>query len=154
MTERSTRPLPRQLADIFRGSPAKSVAMISVPKGLLRLAALRLLSESSLSGANLREEIVRASKGSWNPGPGSIYFMLRELLKKGLIVELPKRGGGTTRRYVISSKGREELTRLAKESETEVSRQLRLQSFYSFLAGRVDLQKKVEELADTVRGAG
>ena len=54
--------------------------MISVPKGLLRLAALRLLSESSLSGANLREEIVRASKGSWNPGPGSIYFMMRELL--------------------------------------------------------------------------
>ncbi len=95
------------------------VAMISVPKGLLRLAALRLLSESSLSGANLREEIVRASKGSWNPGPGSIYFMMRELLKKA-----------------------------------EVSRQLRLQSFYSFLAGRVDIQKKVEELADSVRRVG
>ena len=127
--------------------------MISVPKGLLRLAALRLLSESSLSGANLQEEIVRASKGDWNPGPGSIYFMLRELLKKGLIVELPKRGGGTTRRYVVSSKGREELARLAKETETEVSRQLRLMSLYSFLAGRVDLQKKVEELADGVRGS-
>ncbi len=127
--------------------------MISVPKGLLRLAALRLLSESSLSGANLRQEIVRASNGTWNPGPGSIYFMLRELLKKGLIVELPKRGGGTTRRYVISSRGREELERLAKESETEVSRQLRLLSFYSFLAGRVDLQKTVDELAHKMTGS-
>src|SRR5437773_103815 len=64
--------------------------MISVPKGLLRLAALRLLSESSLSGANLREEVVRASKGSWNPGPGSIYFMLRELLEKYCARRLPR----------------------------------------------------------------
>jgi len=127
--------------------------MISVPKGLLRLAALRLLSESSLSGANLRAELVPPSNGTWNPGPGSIYFMLRELLKKGLIVELPKRGGGTTRRYVISSRGREELERLAKESETEVSRQLRLLSFYSFLAGRVDLQKTVDELAHKMTGS-
>src|SRR5437879_13428589 len=149
-----TTKLRTEFADIFRELPAESVAMISVPKGLLRLAALRLLSESSLSGANLREEIARASKGIWNPGPGSIYFMMRELLKKGIIVELPKRAGGTTRRYIITSKGREELTRLAKESETEISRQLRLQSFYSFLVGRADIQRKVEELADSVRGVG
>ncbi len=127
--------------------------LISVPKGLLRLAALRLLSESSLSGVDLQKQIVRASNGVWNPGPGSIYFMLRELLKKGLIVELPKRGGGTIRRYLISSAGREELARLTKVTEGEVSRQLALISLYSFLAGKEDLKKKVQELADGIRGA-
>ena len=128
--------------------------MISVPKGLLRIAALRLLSESSLSGADLKGQIVRSSNGMWNPGPGSIYFMLRELLKNGFIVELPKRGGGTTRRYLISAKGREELSRLEGETEAELSRQLALLSFYSFLAGRLDLQKKVQGMTDSVKDAG
>ncbi len=99
----------------------------------------------------MQEEIVRASNGAWNPGPGSIYFILRELHKKGLIVELPKRGGGRVRRYLISSAGREELERLTKVTESEVSRQLALISLYSFLAGKGDLQKKVEELADGIR---
>jgi len=121
--------------------------MISVPKGLLRLAALRMLSESSLSGADLRAQIFRASEGSWNPGPGSIYFILRELLKGGLIVELPKRGGGTTRRYIISNKGREELARLSEATEREVGRQLGLLSIYSSLSGKNVLQRKIQSLS-------
>ncbi len=126
--------------------------MISVPKGLLRLAALRMLSESSLSGADLQNQIVRASSGTWHPGPGSIYFMLGELLKKGFIVEVPKRGGGTTRRYIISSKGREELAKLSKDAEKEVVRQLSLLSFYSFLAGKSSLQQKVQTLSSELNG--
>ncbi len=121
--------------------------MISVPKGLLRLAALRMLSESSLSGADLQNQIVRTSSGTWHPGPGSIYFILRELLKMGFIVEVPKRGGGTTRRYIISSKGREELAKLSKDAEKEVGRQLNLLSFYSFLTGKSMLQQKVQSLS-------
>ena len=126
--------------------------MISVPKGVLRLAALKMLSESSLSGTDLARQIRRATAGDWNPGPGSIYLILGELLKKGLITELPKREGNV-RRYIISGRGKEELGRLKKETEPDVARQLRLLSVYSSLAGRPELKSKLLSLADAL-GAG
>ena len=124
---------------------------ISVPKGVLRLAALKMLSESSLSGTDLANQIRRVTSGEWSPGPGSIYLILGELLKKGLINELPKRGGNV-RRYIISSKGKEELSRLTKEAEAEVARQLRLLAVYSSLAGKKELKAKVASLAAGVGG--
>ena len=123
--------------------------MISAPKGVLRLAALKMLSESSMSGTDLSEEISRFSGGKWKPGPGSIYFILGELLKKGLITELPKREGNV-RRYIISGKGKEELARLARQTEPDVARQLQLLAVYSALAGRSELKKKVLALAETL----
>jgi DNA-binding PadR family transcriptional regulator len=123
--------------------------MISVPKGVLRLAALKMLSESSLSGTDLAAQIRRVTGGEWNPGPGSIYLILGDLLKKGLITELPKREGNV-RRYIISGKGKEELSRLTKETESDVARQLRLLAVYSALAGRKELKTKVLSLADTL----
>ena len=123
--------------------------MISVPKGVLRLAALKMLSESSLSGSDLALQIRRVTGGEWKPGPGSIYLVLGDLLKKGLITELPKREGNM-RRYIISGKGKEELSRLTKETESDVARQLRLLAVYSELAGRMELKAKVLSLADTI----
>jgi DNA-binding PadR family transcriptional regulator len=127
--------------------------MISVPKGVLRFAALKMLSESSLSGTDLANQIRRATDGEWSPGPGSVYLMLGELLKKGLITELPKREGNV-RRYIISGKGKEELARLAKETESDVARQLRLLAVYSALAGRQELKAKVQGLAGSLGRAG
>ncbi|MDG6908760.1 MAG: PadR family transcriptional regulator [Nitrososphaerota archaeon] len=123
--------------------------MISVPKGVLRLAALKMLSESSLSGTDLANQIRRVTGGEWAPGPGSIYLMLGELLKKGLITELPKREGNV-RRYIISGRGKEELSRLTKETESDVARQLRLLAVYSALAGRQELKAKVQGLAGSL----
>lgn len=125
--------------------------MIDVPKGMLRLAALKLLSQSSLSGKDLAAEIGRTSRGEWNPGPGSIYLILSELHKKGLIIELPKREGNT-RRYIISGKGKEELSRLSKQTGDDVAHQLRLLAVYTSLGGRSDLQKDVLSLAGTITG--
>ena len=121
--------------------------MISAPKGVLRLAALKMLSESSLSGSGLAEQVRRATGGDWNPGPGSIYLILGELLRKGLITELPKREGNV-RRYIISGKGKEELATMTKQTESDVSRQLRLLAVYSALAGNKELKAKVQALAD------
>lgn len=124
--------------------------MISVPKGVLRLAALKMLSESSLSGADLANQVRRATDGEWAPGPGSIYLILGELLKKGLITELPKREGNV-RRYIISGKGKEELARLTKEAEADVLRQLKLLAVYSSLAGRSEIKTKLQSLANGFR---
>lgn len=121
--------------------------MISVPKGVLRLAALKMLSGSSLSGTDLAAQIGRESAGEWSPGPGSIYLILGELLKKGLITELPKREG-TVRRYIISGKGKEELARLSKETESDVARQVKLLALYADLAGKKDIAARVRSIAD------
>ncbi|MDG6900947.1 MAG: PadR family transcriptional regulator [Nitrososphaerota archaeon] len=120
--------------------------MINAPKGVLRLAALRLLSESSMSGTDLSKQIAKVTGGGWRPGPGSVYLILADLLKKGLIAELPKREG-TVRRYIVSSKGKEELVRLSKEADSDVGRQLKLLGVYASLAGRPSLQKKLQDLA-------
>ncbi len=121
--------------------------MISAPKGVLRLAALKLLSGSSMSGADLTKEIGRVTEGEWMPGPGSIYLILGELQKNGLITELTKREGNE-RRYIISGKGKAELDRMAQATEADVSRQLRLLAVYSQLAGNTELERKVRSVAD------
>ena len=123
--------------------------MISAPKGVLRMASLKMLSESSLSGAGLAEEIGRVTGGDWKPGPGSIYLILGELLKKGLITELTKRDGNV-RRYIISGKGKAELEKMKRATEVDIVRQLRLLAVYSSLAGKHDLGNKVRSLADTL----
>ncbi|QQG49108.1 MAG: PadR family transcriptional regulator [archaeon] len=125
--------------------------MISVPKGALRLAALRLLSESSLSGDGLTKSISRLSAGEWAPGPGSVYLILSELLKKGLITELPKREGNE-RRYIISSKGKAELARLSKEAGRDVERLVRLLEVYASLSGDGELERRVRGASQTFLG--
>ena len=123
--------------------------MISAPKGVLRLAALKMLSESSMSGSDLTKEIERVTGGEWRPGPGSIYLILGELLEKGLITELTKREGNV-RRYIISGKGKAELEKMTRATEGDVARQLKLLAVYSSLAGKQDLERKVRSLAETV----
>jgi DNA-binding PadR family transcriptional regulator len=118
---------------------------------MLRLAALRMFSTSSMSGVDFAEEVSRVTKGVWKPGPGSVYLILKELSKKGLITELPKREGNM-RRYIISGKGKEELEKLAKTTDADVVKQLKLLAVYSSLAGREGLERKLSSLAKDVAG--
>ena len=119
--------------------------MISVPKGLLRLAALKMFTQASLSGSDLQREMKKFSGGVWTPGPGSIYFLLAELRKKELVAELPQQEG-TTRKYVITRKGRDELAHLSSEVDREVRKQLELLALYSRLAGNEELHDRLREI--------
>ncbi len=121
---------------------------ISVPKGLLKLVSLQLFSESSLSGAELQEEIRKTSQGVWKPGPGSIYFLLDELRKGEYVVELPHRGGGTVRRYVISNKGKAELAKLRGEIGDEVRRQLKLLAYCCDSASNPTMAEGLRKLSE------
>jgi DNA-binding PadR family transcriptional regulator len=120
--------------------------MVSAPRGLLKLISLQLLSESSLSGAELQEQVRRSSAGVWRPGPGSIYFMIKELRSRELIVELPAMGG-TTRRYVVSNKGKSELHKLKESAEKETKKQLELLAYYCDLADKKPLGARLRSLA-------
>ncbi|HUI01415.1 MAG TPA: PadR family transcriptional regulator [Nitrososphaerales archaeon] len=126
--------------------------MISAPRGLLKLVTLQLFSESSLSGAELQEQIRKTSQGVWKPGPGSIYFLLDELRKGELVVELPRRGG-TARRYVISNKGKAELAKLKGELDAEVRRQVNLLAYICDNTSNAPMAEALRKLS-TVSLAG
>nr|WP_229657717.1 PadR family transcriptional regulator [Thermocladium modestius] len=73
-------------------------------RGLRYLILYLLASKGSMTGAQISDEVERASMGMWRPSPGSLYPMLDELEKEGLIridkVE------GTKKYYVITEAGR------------------------------------------------
>jgi DNA-binding PadR family transcriptional regulator len=71
-------------------------------RGWLRPWILNLLSKSPKNGAEIMDDIERMSWGGWRPSPGSIYPLLDEMSKDGLI---QKREDG---RYEITEKGRSE----------------------------------------------
>jgi DNA-binding PadR family transcriptional regulator len=75
-----------------------------VPKGFLRYQVLHKLSERSMSGAELAVAIEEEMGGRWKPKPGSMYPLLRALLRDGLTREVPDEDG-RTRRYELTERG-------------------------------------------------
>ena len=63
-----------------------------------------------------------------------------------MIVELPG-GSGTTRRYVISNKGKVELLKKKGEVGREVRKQLEILAYYCNLVGDANLSASIAELA-------
>ncbi len=119
--------------------------MIETPKGILRLVALSLLSRSSLSGRDLSEQLSIMSSGLWKPSPGSIYPILSSLLNEGMIAEVPRKQGNV-RRYIVTSKGKQELSKLQKEAEESIVRQLGLLSLAAEIIGNEDLKKRIQSI--------
>ncbi|MCK5301916.1 MAG: PadR family transcriptional regulator [Candidatus Thorarchaeota archaeon] len=76
----------------------------AVPKGFLRYRVLQILKEQPMSGSELTSEIGKETGGRWKPKPGSMYPLLKHLLKDGLTTELPVEGG--IKRYDLTEEGR------------------------------------------------
>jgi len=72
--------------------------------------------------------------------------MIKELRERELIVELPA-SGGTTRRYVVSNKGRAELEKLRNAAEKETRKQLELLAYYCDQSGRRKLGATLRAIA-------
>jgi hypothetical protein len=72
--------------------------------------------------------------------------MIGALRKREFVVELPARGG-TTRRYVISNKGRAELERMRSAAGKEMKKQLEILAYYCEQANDKKLGQEIRELA-------
>jgi DNA-binding PadR family transcriptional regulator len=79
--------------------------VLCVPKGILRINVLKLLSKEPMSGSELAEEITR--KTAWTPSPGSIYPLLKRLGKQKIIIRYPAEESADMKRFVLTDKGRE-----------------------------------------------
>jgi DNA-binding PadR family transcriptional regulator len=110
-------------SDILNKVLAKAVITHSVklttgvPRGLLQFIVLRFLSEKTLSGTEIVEEIQCATGGKWKPSSGSIYPLLAHLQDKKYTVESPQING-EMKRYMLTEKGKDffqEQLRLGKD---------------------------------------
>jgi len=75
-----------------------------VPKGFLRYHLLEALSEKSMSGSEIIEQIEKHTGGFWKPSPGSIYPLLAWLQDNSYIKELPTESG--LKRYELTENGK------------------------------------------------
>ena len=57
----------------------------AVPRGILRLYILSMLSKREETGYSIMRTIEDKTEGAWRPGPGTVYPLLRSLLKEGLL---------------------------------------------------------------------
>lgn len=67
------------------------------------MAVVSMLSGSPKNGVELMDEIEKMTQGWWRPSPGSIYPLLDQLTKEGMV---RKRDDG---RYELTEKAGEEL---------------------------------------------
>lgn len=57
----------------------------AVPRGFLRLYTVSLLSKKPSTGYAIMQSIEETTGGTWRPGPGTIYPLLKSLTEEGLI---------------------------------------------------------------------
>ena len=81
----------------------------TVPRGFLRLYILTVLSRSPESGYSIIQRIDEKTEGAWKPGAGTMYPLLKSMLKEGLVVVSGGAGRGVSKTYSLTAKGRREL---------------------------------------------
>lgn len=86
---------------------------VSAPRGLLKMITLELGTRKPVNGISITRHVTELSNGIWKPSPGSIYYLLNELEKKGLLslVTLSKNPPFD---YVTTKRGQEALSAFSK----------------------------------------
>ncbi len=88
-------------------NPHGFVGPQGAPRGFLRLYIMHRIADEPAHGYDILKEIESKTEGSWRPGPGSIYPILKELVSEGYIkAESPKKAGTSQRVYEITLDGR------------------------------------------------
>jgi len=78
-----------------------------IPRGFLRLYVLHRIAERPAHGYDLLQEIESKTDGVWRPGAGSIYPILKELVRGEYIrAESQKKTGKPHRTYHSTPRGR------------------------------------------------
>jgi len=86
----------------------------AVPRGLLRLYVLSMLAKGSETGYSVMRAIEEKTEGAWRPGPGTVYPLLRSLVKEGLIERVESSEDGGIVRYSATKKGREDFDQMRR----------------------------------------
>jgi len=86
----------------------------AVPRGILRLYILSMLSKHPETGYSIMRTIEDKTEGAWRPGPGTVYPLLRSLVKEGLLEKAGSPEGGAIVKYSVTRKGVQELEEMQR----------------------------------------
>ena len=85
------------------------------PRGFLLYYILHRVATKSIHGYEILQDIESRTEGAWRPGPGSIYPMLKRMVKHGLIKADSVGASETDQRvYRITPKGQKSLSEAKK----------------------------------------
>jgi len=73
-----------------------------------------MLSKHQETGYSIMRTIEDKTEGAWRPGPGTVYPLLRSLLKEGLLERAGPLEAGTTVKYSVTKKGKQELEEMQR----------------------------------------
>ncbi len=81
----------------------------AIQRGLLRVYILSTLACGPTSGYEIMQSIDEKTEGAWRPGPGTIYPLLKSLVREKLVAQNDKASGTSRVSYAITKSGSEEL---------------------------------------------
>ena len=88
-------------------NPHAFVGPQGAPRGFLRLYIIHKIAGQPAHGYDILREIESKTEGSWRPGAGSIYPILKELVAEGYIRAEPHKKAATSQRvYDITPEGK------------------------------------------------
>jgi DNA-binding PadR family transcriptional regulator len=73
-----------------------------------------MLSKQPETGYSIMRMIEDKTEGAWRPGPGTVYPLLRSLVKEGLLEKADSSEGGASVRYSVAKKGKQELEEMQR----------------------------------------
>jgi len=73
-----------------------------------------MLSKTPQTGYSIMRTIEDTTEGAWRPGPGTVYPLLRSLVKESLLEKADLVQAGATVKYSVTKKGKQELEEMQR----------------------------------------
>ena len=123
----------------------KNTSGVFAPKGLLKMLILKIASTKPVTGVEIMSDVPKMTEDLWSPSPGSVYFLLGELVDHGLLLHIPT-GEPGIKRYVSSEKGKLSLENFKLDVRKNLYRQLVMLRVLSDLAENDSLSETITSI--------
>jgi len=127
----------------------KNDSEVFAPKGLLKMLILKFASTRPVTGVEIMTEVPKMTEDLWSPSPGSVYYLLGEMEKDGLVLHIPT-GEPGIKRYVSSEKGKLLLENFKLDVKKNLYRQLVMMRVLSDLAENASLSDSISSIAKKI----
>jgi DNA-binding PadR family transcriptional regulator len=127
----------------------KNDSEVFAPKGLLKMLILKLASIRPITGVEIMSDVPKMTEDLWSPSPGSVYYLLGEMEKDGLLLHIPT-GEPSVKRYVSSEKGKLLFDNFKLDVKKNLYRQLVMMRVLSDLAENSSLSESISLIAKKI----
>ncbi len=124
----------------------KNDSEVFAPKGLLKMLILKFASSRPVTGVEIMADVPRMTEDLWSPSPGSVYYLLGEMEKDGLLLHVPT-GEPGIKRYVSSEKGKLLLENFKLDVKKNLYRQLVMMRVLSDLSENDTMSEAISSIA-------